>query len=161
MEHKAARRYLRQVKRALPWGGVGAELTQKAHAMVAGYIQENPTAQSGDLSAAFGPARDFAQNMLATIDPQTVDRAQRRQRWLCRGGVAALALALVAVAAVCFVRWRKLQAILPDDGNFAIIGPVEYITDEDAEKIFNDPNATVSESHEAYIEDKNIIQERN
>lgn len=141
MEHKAARRYLRQVKRALPWGSVGTELTQKAHGMVAGYIQENPAAQSGDLSAAFGPARDFAQEILATIDPQIVDRAQRRQRWLCRGGVAALALALVVIATVCFVRWRELRAILPDDGYFAIIGPVEYVTDEEFEEFFQNSSS--------------------
>lgn len=140
MEHKAARRYLRQVKRALPWGGVGAELTQKAHTMVAGYIQENPAAQSGDLSAAFGPARNFAQDMLATIDPQTVDRAQRRQRWLCRGGVAALALALVAVAAVCFVRWRKLRDIIPEDDFYMVVGPAQVLTPEEAEQLHNDPN---------------------
>lgn len=141
MEHKAARRYLRQVKRALPWGNIGTELTQKAHGMVAGYIQENPAAQSDDLSSAFGPARDFAQEILATMDPQTVARAQRRQRWLCRGGVAALALALVVVATVCFLRWRELRAILPDGGYFAIIGPVEHVTDEEFEEFFQNSSS--------------------
>lgn len=139
MEHKAARRYLRQVKRALPWGSVGTELTQKAHSMVAGYIQENPAAQSDDLSAAFGPARDFAQEMLATIDSQIADRAQRRQRWICRGGMATLALTLVVVAAVFFVRWQELQKIIPED-IYVVIEPAQTISPKEAKQLHNDPN---------------------
>lgn len=159
MKNKAVRRYLHQVKRFLPWGHIRAQLTHRANAMLAAYLQETPNANGGDLTTAFGPAPDFARELLSSLDPGLVARAETRQRLLRRSVAAALALALTAVTAVFFFRWQKLRSVLPDGEGFMVIGPVDYLTDEEAEEIFNDPNVTIDENHEVYIEGKHITEE--
>lgn len=161
MENKAVRQYLRQVKRALPWGPVRTQLMERANAMLTGYIQEDPEAQYDTLTSAFGPAQGFAQEMLSTLEPQAVARARARQRRLCRGGVAAVILALIALAAACFVRWRELREIIPENSGFAIIEPVQTVTPDEFEEFFQSSDATSFETQEAYIEGHNIIGERN
>lgn len=140
MENKAVRQYLRQVKRALPWGGIRTQLMERASAMLAGYIQEYPEAQYDTLTSAFGPVQGFAQEMLSTLEPQAVARARARQRRLCRGGVTVLVLALIAVAAACFVRWRELREIIPEDDLYMIVKPVQSLTPAEFDQLHNDPN---------------------
>lgn len=138
MSSKTVRRYLTGVRRALPWDGSQAPLMEKAAAMVEEYIQENPAAQPGDLQAAFGPAGDFAAEM---VGPEGVARAKKQRRLAIGGCVAAALLVLAVVATVFFVRWRELRAIIPDD-EYIVIEPAKTLTPEEFEELFNDPNIT-------------------
>ena len=157
-----AKPYLSQVRRHLVCSAATRrQLMDQARQMAEDFLQETPNADTAALTAAFGEPQAFAAQMLATLEPEEVETARRRKRLLRRSGVAVLILALLVVAVVYFFRWRSLREIIPEDGDFAVIGPVEYVSDEDAEKIFNDPSAIVHENHKAFIEGENIIQEGN
>lgn len=156
-----AKPYLSQVRRHLVCSAATRrQLMDQARQMAEDFLQETPNADTAALTTAFGEPQAFAAQMLATLEPEEVETARRRQRLLRRGGVAVLILALLVAAVVCFIRWRSLREIIPEDGLYMVIGPAEYVPDEDAEKIFNDPNATIYENHEISIENKNTTQER-
>lgn len=123
--------YLAQVRRRLTCSAAARQqLLDRAGQMVEDFFREDPEADDAALTAAFGEPQEFAAQMLATLEPEEVAAARRRQKWLRRGGVLALLLALAAVAAVCFVRWQTLRAIIPDDV-YGVIETARVLTEEE------------------------------
>ena len=131
MADQYARRYLAKVKRALPWDGLRPGRVKRAAALVEDYLAETPNAVERDLLSAFGAPEEFAAEMVG-LSEITPARKQRRTLLWC--AVGAVILALVAVAAVFFLRWYELRKDLPADGNFNIIYPAETLTQEEFEK---------------------------
>lgn len=135
--NKAARSYLARVRRCIPRGEQRTRQMAKAAGLAESYCSENPNAQRPDLEAAFGSPASFA---AAMVGEQAVAQA-KRQRSRRRFTVTAVVLvALLAVAVLSFFRWYQLQKYLPEDGNYDVIYPAVTITQEEFEKIWNDPN---------------------
>lgn len=136
----SGRRYLARVRRCLTCSAVSRQrLLGQADQMVEDFLQENPEADAAALTAAFGRPREFAAQMLDTLEPGEVDAARKRRQRLCQGGVLALILALIAVAAIWFFRWRGLREIIPEDV-YVVIEPAQTLSPEDANQLHHDPN---------------------
>lgn len=136
MTDRIAKRYLAQVRRALPRGEQSARRMAQATALVEDYLQENPGAQAAELNEAFGAPRAFA----ATVaGEQAVEQARCQRKRLCFASVGAAFVVLAVVAGVFFARWRELRQIMPADG-FMIVEPAKTLTPEEMEKLKNDPN---------------------
>lgn len=132
--------YLARVRRHLTCSAASRQrLLDRAGQMVEDFFRENPEADAIALTTAFGSPQEFAAQMLATLEPGEVEAARKRQRLLYQGGALALILALIAVAAVCFVRWRTLRAIIPEDV-YVVIEPAQTLSPEDANQLHHDPN---------------------
>lgn len=131
MADKYARRYLAQVKRALPWDRQRSGRVKRAAALMEDYLAETPNAGEQDLLAAFGAPAEFAAEM---VGASQVARAKKQRRTLLWCAIGAAILALAVVAAVFFLRWRELRTALPEDGNFNIIYPAETLTPEEFEE---------------------------
>lgn len=131
MADQYARRYLAKVKRALPWDRQRPGRVRRAATLVEDYLAETPNAEERDLLTAFGAPEAFAAEMVGVSESI---RARKQRRTLLWCTVGAVILALVAVAAVFFLRWYELRKDLPADGNFNIIYPAETLTQEEFEK---------------------------
>lgn len=120
MTGNAARNYLARVRRALTCAPVSRRrLLVQGAALVEDFCQENPEAEYGDLVSAFGPPRDFAGEMLSTLDEAEVLAARRRRTWLRRGAVAIVALVLVLATAFWYTKWSKARDVI--NGDFFIV----------------------------------------
>ena len=98
MRNKAAKAYLRAVRRRLVCGRDSrARLIRRLEQMTDDLLEEAPDA---DLSAAFGPPEALAADMLGTCPEAELYRARTRRTWMRRG--LAAALVLVAVASCVF-----------------------------------------------------------
>lgn len=137
MADKYARRYLAKVKRALPWDHRRSDRVKHAAALMEDYLAEAPSAGEQDLLAAFGAPAEFAAEMAGASE---ITRAKKQRKALLWCAIGAVLLTLVAVAAVFFLRWRKLRKDLPEDGNFNLIYPAETLTQEEFDELMNDPN---------------------
>lgn len=135
MADKYARRYLAKVKRALPWDHRRSDRVKRAAALMEDYLAEAPNAGEQDLLAAFGAPAEFAAEMAGASE---ITRAKKQRRTLLWCAIGAVILALAAVAAVSFLRWRELRTALPEDGNFNIIYPAETLTQEEYEELLKE-----------------------
>lgn len=103
MRNKAAKAYLRAVRRRLVCGRDSrARLIRRLEQMTDDLLEEAPDA---DLSAAFGPPEALAADMLGTCPEAELYRARTRRTWMRRG--LAAALVLVAVASCVFGVYMK------------------------------------------------------
>lgn len=103
MRNKAAKAYLRAVRRRLVCGRDSrARLIRRLEQMTDDLLEEAPDA---DLSAAFGPPEALAADMLGTCPEAELCRARTRRTWMRRG--LAAALVLVAVASCVFGVYMK------------------------------------------------------
>lgn len=137
MADKYARRYLAQVKRALPWDRQRSGRVKRATALMEDYLAETPNVGERDLLAAFGAPAEFAAEM---VGASQVARAKKQRRTLLWCAIGAAILALAVVAAVFFLRWRELRTALPEDGNFNVIYPADTLTQEEFDELMNDSN---------------------
>ncbi len=136
MTSQAAKGYLAQVRRALPWGVGRTRRMDRAARLVKSYLAENPDTTERSLEDSFGPPDAFA---AAIAGEESVERS-RGQRKRLYIGIAAGALAVVLlVAAVFFFRWKEVHDLV-EGGDYAVIQPAEILSPEEAEQIRNDPN---------------------
>lgn len=135
MADQYARRYLAQVKRALPWDRQRSGRVKRAAALMEDYLAETPNAGERDLLAAFGAPAEFAAEMAGASETA---RAKKQRRTLLWCAIVAVILVLAAVAAVFFLRWRELRTVLPEDGNFNYIYPAETLTQEEFEELMRE-----------------------
>lgn len=135
MADQYARRYLAKVKRALPWDRRRPDRVKRAATLVEDYLAETPNAGERDLLSAFGAPEEFAAEMVGLSE---ITRARKQRRTLLWCAVGAVILALVAVAAVFFLRWYELRKDLPADGNFDIIYPAKTLTPEEYEELLKE-----------------------
>lgn len=132
--------YLSQVRQYLTCSAVSRRrLLAQAGQMVENFCQENPGADEAALAAAFGGPREFAAQMLATLEPAEVAAAERRGKLAKTGAILLVILTLTLTSVVCFLKWQKAQEVV--NGNFyVVIEPARTYTDEEAERLRNDPN---------------------
>lgn len=130
MTDRAVRQYMAQVRRVLVCAPDSRRrLLARAEALVEDFLQEDPAADYPHLVEAFGPPRDFAQEMLASLDGEEVRTAQRRKTLLRRGLIAAVALALVLTTVFWYMRWQEAQ--ISNRGYTVVMGPAEPMTEEE------------------------------
>lgn len=137
MTNKAARSYLSRVRRCIPRGQERTRQMVTAAELAESYCSENPNAQGPDLEAAFGSPASFAATM---VGEQGVAQAKRQRNRLGLAAIAVVLVALIAVAALFFARWYRLQKYIPENGDFDVIYPAVTLSPEEFEKIRNDPN---------------------
>lgn len=126
-----AKSYLSQVRRHLTCSTVSRRrLLDQGRQMVEDFLQETPDADSLALTAAFGEPRQFAAQMLATLEPKEVDSARRRSKSFKQGAIALVALAFVLIALFAVRRCQKYESIIPD-GEYGVIQPARELTEEE------------------------------
>ncbi len=130
MTSQAAKGYLAQVRRALPWGVSRTRRMDRATRLVESYLAENPDTTEGALEDSFGPPDAFA---AAIAGEEGVERGRgQRKRLYISIAAGALAVGLL-VAAVFFCRWRGLH-VLVEGGDYDVIQPAEILSPEEFEK---------------------------
>ncbi len=96
------RKYLARVRRYLVCSADSRRrLLWQARQMVEDFLQENPGADDHALVAAFGAPKEFAEQMLATLEWKEIAAARRRRRRLA---VEAAVLAVLVVISCCVFR---------------------------------------------------------
>lgn len=102
--------YRRAVRRRLICPAADrTRLTQRLEAMTAAFAEENPSAGAQEWQDAFGCPEALAKELLAECDPAALAQARRRRSWLVWGGVALLAMLMIAAStvAVYLYHWNS------------------------------------------------------
>ncbi len=132
MKNKAARRYLRQVKLHLFCNRAHRQaLLSRAQTMIEEFSEERPEAEYNDFVAAFGPPQSFAENILEGVEQAEIDNAKRRKKFLCRGAVIFVILALTAIAAIWYHKYQLSKNV--NDHAIIINMPAQVVTKEEFE----------------------------
>lgn len=135
-----AKPYLSQVRRHLTCSAASRRrLLEQGRQMLEDFLQETPNADTAALTAAFGEPREFAIQMLATLEPEEVEAGRKRRRRVKRSVITLVALALILAAVICFTKWRQAQAIVNGDF-YVMIQPARTLSPGEADELHNDPN---------------------
>lgn len=70
------------------------------------FLQEKPEATQQDLADYLGEPQELAQGFLETLEPDALERYHRRKKFLLRGCIAALIVALMAVTTWGIYVWN-------------------------------------------------------
>ena len=99
------------------------------------FAEENPETTYEDLLAAFGPAEDFAAEMLSTVPQEQVEEAKSRQSKHRRLIAAVVAVSLLGGAIAMSARLIHLEGVV--DGDFYVVyDPAREISDEEFKELF-------------------------
>lgn len=93
--------------------------------MIQDFIQSKPDATSQEVANFLGDPRELAQGFLETLDPEMLERYHRRKKFLLRGCIALLAVALVAVS-VFGIFFKKTPVNLEMTETIVIYGDLTY-----------------------------------
>ena len=115
------------------------------------FAEENPETTYEDLLAAFGPAEDFAAEMLAAVPRDQVEEAKSRQSKDRRLVRTVLAVVLAAVALGAAIRMYHLEQVV--SGEFYVVyDPAKEISDEEFWAQYHDtPLVARSETEEGQV----------
>mgnify|MGYP001329717760 CR=1 FL=1 len=94
------------------------------------FEQENPDAQYSDFVSAFGPPKDFVEQMLSCVDGEAVEAVQRRRRYIKQATLIGLALVLLVVAVFGVARWSKAREVIKGDFH-VIMQPTQQFSEEE------------------------------
>lgn len=131
---KAVKRYLAQLRRALTCAREDRErFFSQGEKLLGEFLEENPNARYEDLAAAFGQPKDFAAEMLSQLDPGEVEHTRRQRKYIRRGLLAAVIVALILISVFWFGKWKVFHDIIGDN-DWQVIEPVKQLTDEEYEE---------------------------
>lgn len=136
MENKSLKRYLTQLRRALTCPRADRErLLAQGRQLVEDFEEENPGSPYAALTAAFGPPKDFAAEMLSQLPQDVVEKARKRRKYIRRAVAAVIALAMISCTVYWAVKWSKAQEVLR--GDFYVVETVIPETNEEFEEAVN------------------------
>lgn len=134
---KAVKRYLAQLRRALTCAKEDRErLLSQGEKLLGEFLEENPNAHYEDLVTAFGQPKDFAAEMLSQLDPKEVERAGRQRKYIRRGLLVVVIVALILISAFWFSKWKVFHDIIGDN-DWQVIEPAEQLTEEEYEEFWS------------------------
>lgn len=81
----------------------------KTRQMAKDFIQGKPDATPQEVGDYLGDPKELAEGFLETLDPEMLERYQKRKKLLLYGCVAALLILLVIVSAWCILLWHVPQ----------------------------------------------------
>lgn len=93
--------------------------------MIQDFIQNKPDATSQEVANFLGDPRELAQGFLETLDPEMLEHYRRRKKFLLRGCIALLTVALVAVS-VFGIFFKKTPVNLEMTETIVIYGDLTY-----------------------------------
>ena len=128
VKHKAARRYLREVKQSLSCAGNTKQLIlRQIEESIGMYLMEKPGADYDALAARFGTPRQIAASYLEAMDASELSRHLRiGKKIVAIVGAAALA---VVILWACTVSISLIDSF--NDTNGFIVESVEVISKEE------------------------------
>ncbi len=130
MKNKAARRYLRQVKLHLFCDRAHRKARlSRAQTMIEDFSEERPEAEYNDFVAAFGSPQGFAENILEGVEQAEIDSAKRRKKFLCRGVVILVILALIVASVTWYCKYEESKDL--DKNITVIISTAKELTEEE------------------------------
>lgn len=79
---------------------------EQTRRMAEDYVQGNPDATPQDIAGFLGDPQELAQGFLETLDPEVIAQHRKRKKLLRWGGVAVLAVALIALSYWAMHLWN-------------------------------------------------------
>lgn len=106
------KKYLARVRRYLTCSAASRRrLLAQAGQLVEDFCQENPGADEAALAAAFGAPREFAAQMLTTLEPEELAAAKRRRRGLFKAAACCAVVLAVLGAGWSYLYWHPEQRV--------------------------------------------------